>query len=111
MEDVLSHGNLNRYTSHLPLNTDSSRPAMGYQDDDHLLSGGSAIASGSLLLARRQYDTDPAIEWPHRLFSECGIDGGAVNSMGARRFVRHARQMCAKCAPCESQVQVRFKFM
>ena len=81
MEDVLSHGNLNRYTSHLPLNTDSSRPAMGYQDDDHLLSGGSAIASGFLLLARRQYDTDPAIEWPHRLFSECGIDGGAVNSM------------------------------
>ena len=26
----------------------------------------------------------------------------------ARRFVRHARQMCAKCAPRESQMQVRF---
>ena len=29
----------------------------------------------------------------------------------ARRFVRHARQMCAECAPRESQMQVRFKFM
>ena len=35
----------------------------------------------------------------------------AWSTQGARRFVRHARQMCAKCAPRESQMQVRFKFM